>query len=360
MLRLNLNSNAPGSVSVLALGLLGAACATAVGPGAGSAAAPAAVERRLAAMGTWLGVEVEAADRGAALQASEAAYRAIRAVEQRLSTWIDTSELARANAAPIGQPTAISVATGTELARAFALAEHTGGAFSPAVGPLVDAYALRDGGRWPGPEERESARAASALDAWRTEPGEHGDSDVIVRLAPDARLEEGGWAKGAGLDAARAVLEDAGVRAAHVDLGGQILRLGSAVDDPVEISDPRDRERAALRVDCAHPHVATSSNAVRGVVVDGRPLPHLLDPRDGAPAAYDGSVTVLAGSGLEADALATALFVLGPEAGLAWCETVPDVEAVFLTPDDRGLLAQASRALSPHLEALVPDLRLAR
>jgi thiamine biosynthesis lipoprotein len=100
-------------------------------------------------MGTHLGIEVTAPTRAAALAASEAAVRAIEAVEVRLSTWTDASELARLNAAPVGQPVALSPELAADLALAREVWRDTDGAFDPGVGALVRAFGLRDGGREP-------------------------------------------------------------------------------------------------------------------------------------------------------------------------------------------------------------------
>jgi thiamine biosynthesis lipoprotein len=357
VLRLNLNFKA--RAEALAPALLACACAS---PGPESAVGghealgvdgPHAIERELAAMGTWFSIRVEAPDRPAALAASESAFRAVRAVEQRLSTWSEDSELGRLNAAPPGTPVRLSPESLAELGRAFELAARTGEAFSPAAGPLVDAYDLRGAGRWPGPGELELALERSRSELWRT-------TDLAaVRLDAGARIEEGAWAKGAGLDGALAALAQTGASAARLDLGGELARFGRERERGIEVADPRDRARIALRLSCALPHAATSANTERSLAVDGRALPHLLDPRSGEPAPSAGSVTVLCARGLDADALSTALFVLGPDAGLAFAEAAPETEAVFLIPDSHGLLVRATSGLSPRLAGLVPDLRIA-
>ena len=89
------------------------------------------------------------------------------------------------------------------------------------------------------------------------------------------------------------------------------------------LADPRDRQRAVARIEIPSGSVATSGNSERGVVVDGRRIGHLLDPRTGRPAPDFGSLTVWAPTALEADCLATGLYVLGPEAALAWAERHP-------------------------------------
>src|SRR5262245_26392913 len=92
------------------------------------------VERRLAAMGTWLELSVRAGDRAAALAGSERAVRALEACEARLSTWRDDSELARLNRAPVDEWQELSPELAADLARAREFWLATGGAFDPGLG----------------------------------------------------------------------------------------------------------------------------------------------------------------------------------------------------------------------------------
>ncbi|HEX6201438.1 MAG TPA: FAD:protein FMN transferase, partial [Thermoanaerobaculia bacterium] len=210
--------------------LLGSCASAAAAP----AAPPQRVERHLSAMGTELTLVVEAAERAAALAASERAVRAIEVVEARLSTWRDDSELARLNRAPVGEPVPLSAELAAELSAAADCRRRTGGAFDPGVGALVDAWGLRTGGREPGDEELESALAASGLRHLDLLPPSDGaGTATAVRRHPGLRIEEGGFGKGAGLAAAAAALapllagDSAAIRAASIDLGGQLVFLGT-------------------------------------------------------------------------------------------------------------------------------------
>ncbi|MGD8377957.1 MAG: FAD:protein FMN transferase, partial [Acidobacteriota bacterium] len=86
----------------------------------------------------------------------------------------------------------------------------------------------------------------------------------------------------------------------------------------IAVADPEDRARTVLVLGLRDLSAATSSQSERGLLVDGRRVGHILDPRTGIPVPRAGSVTVVARSAAEADALATALFVMGPDRGLAW------------------------------------------
>jgi len=312
------------------------------------------VERRLGLMGTTLSLEVAAASRPQALAASEAAVKALEAAETRLSTWRSDSELARLNAAPAGTPVPLSPILAGELARAVHWWRETGGAFDPGVGALVSAWDLRHGGRLPSDAEIRVALSSGGLRALRLE------GRNATRLVPGLLLEEGGFGKGAGLDAAARALEQAGAAQAVLDLGGQMLLFGERGEPyATGLADPRDRARPVLKLAVAHGSLATSGNSEHGIEVGGRRFGHLLDPRTGRPAPDFGSVTVWAPDALTADCLSTGLFVMGPAAALEWARAHAGIEIVVLeiTPQG-GLHATATPGWKGRLEPLVDDLPL--
>jgi|GEM_PF-197342 len=376
------------------------ALASPVGAGGVPGPRTAVVERTLFLMGTRAELRIEAGDRGAALRASEAAVRALEATEARLSTWgptgdqvdvarvaagsggRDLSELARLNRAPVGQPVPLSPELGDELRRADACRRATGGAFDPGVGALVAAWGLRAGGRIPGAAELARALAADGGDLELAAAGPRGT--VAIRRAAGLVLDEGAWGKGAGLDAALAALDaDPAVLAADLDLGGQVavFRRGgepSSARGPdrvpdagpaarretparpavIDLADPRSRQRAIAQVEIPSGSVATSGNSERGVVVDGRRIGHLLDPRTGRPAPDFGSLTVWAPTALEADCLATGLYVLGPEKALAWAEAHPGIEVVVARVTGSGVEIEATSGIEDKINVL-PKVRRA-
>jgi len=310
------------------------------------------LERRLAAMGTELAIDLAGPDRAALLAASEVALAELAATEARLSTWSEEGELARLNRRAAGVPVPLSSALAAELAAAWACRERTGGAFEPALGPLVAAWDLRAGGRLPGALELAAARAASGDRAFQLGPG-----PVATRLHPRAALEEGGFGKGAGLDRVVAALAGRVARG-RIDLGGQVVLLGDGRPFEVAVADPRDRQLAAVALRVEHGSLATSGNSERGGSPPGHPVGHLLDPRTGRPAPDFGSVTVWAPSALAADCLSTGLFVLGPEGALAFAERDPEVGVLVLEPAGGGLRARVAGALRGRVHPLRPEVRL--
>lgn len=310
------------------------------------------VERTAYAMGTLLRVRAAAVDRPTALDAGEAAFDAVRRAEERLSTWRAGTELAALNAAPPGQAVTVPGALLHLLEEVARWSRATEGAFDPAVGALVDAWDLRGAGRRPSGTELERALAATGLRCFELVP----EAGTARRLCPGAWLDAGAFGKGAALREARRALEGAGARAAALDFGGQHLAFGEAATHPsrtLAVAHPSRREEPALRLPWRSGSVATTGQSERGIEsAEGR-IGHVLDPRTGRPVRPWGSVTVLADDPLVADVLSTALFVMGPDEGLAWAEGRREVAALFLVEEGGELVARANGTM----RALLADRR---
>jgi thiamine biosynthesis lipoprotein len=146
-------------------------------------------------------------------------------------------------------------------------------------------------------------------------------------------------------------LIDAGVRRATLDLGGQVIVLGTG---SVEIADPGGRRGrgTAGSIEVRDASVSTSGDSERSRTAGGERIGHLLDPRSGRPARDFGSATVVAPSGLAADVLSTAFFVLGPEPALELSGELNRRgfanEALFLVATSDGVKPLATKGLRFH------------
>ena len=124
------------------------------------------------------------------------------------------------------------------------------------------------------------------------------------------------------------------------------------------VADPARRELPAVELSVDAGSLATSGNGERRLLAGTTPVGHILDPRAGVPAADFGSLTVWAPTALGADCLATGLFVLGPEAALAWAARHPEVGVLVLERRAGGLRARASASLAGRVRALAPGIEL--
>jgi len=231
----------------------------------------------------------------------------------------------------------------------------------------VTAWGLRSDGRQPSHEELGQARAESGMDG--LELSGVLETPSATRRRAGLRIDAGGFGKGAGLEAALQALGSSGVTSTALDLGGQWAFSGEPGGGgpghgrdgwPITVADPRDRQRTVVAFTVDGGSVATSGNSERGITVDGHRRSHVIDPRSGRPAADFGSLTVWADSPLRADCLSTALYVMGPDAALAWASRHPGVEVLILTPrgggEERSWTARATPRLAHRLEPLVGGL----
>lgn len=318
---------------------------------AGAAVVPARsersvrVEREAFVMGTTLHAGVAAEDRASGIAAIGRAFEAVHRADSLLSTWRDDSEIARVNRAPVGRPVSVSVELYALLREADRWSRATAGAFDPAVGSLVDAWDLRGAGRMPADHELAQARAAAGLDRFAF----NDSARTLTRTAAGAWIDTGGFGKGAALRDAARELRASGVTSALLNFGGQVLVLGEDDGRPwqVPVAHPsRRREPAAVLRLPGGRSAATSSQSERAN--------HILDPRTGRPVPAWGSVTVVAADPAVADILSTALFVLGPEAGLAWLGDRDDVGALFLVERQGRVQPRWNRAMAAYLATEAP------
>lgn len=323
------------------------------GSGGTSAAAPASdsvlLAREVVRMGTRLGGRAWAPDRPSAASALEAAFRAVREEEELLSTWRGGTELARVNRSRPGRTVTVDERLHGLLREAWRISQATDGAFDPVVGALVDAWDLRGEGRRPTTAGLRAAREASGRRCFRI-----GDRRRVERRCPGAWIDAGAFGKGSALRRARTALEEAGVEAALLDFGGQLMAMGSPPDRsawPTAVAHPADRGRTVVRLGLRDRSAATTASSERFVVIDGEPRGHVVDPRSGRPVPPWGSVTVVADDPMLADALSTALFVMGPEEAIGWVGGREDVGVLTLAlEEDGGVAACWNGAMEPHLE----------
>jgi thiamine biosynthesis lipoprotein len=297
------------------------------------------VTRARSAMGTVLEVDAFGADRASTEAAVAAAFRAADEVERRLSNWRADSELSLANAT--SRPFSLTPRTFRSLWVALSLARETDGAFDPTVGAVTEALGLT--GREPDPR-----RARPEAVGWKKARLDARTHTLFFTTAGGS-IDSGGFGKGEALDRALVELRRHGVAAARLNFGGQISLFGTgalrrADLDDVSVAEPRSGSaRELCRFSPGDRSVSTSG-------VSERPG-HIVDPSTGAAAPFAGSVTVVADTGIRADALSTALFVLGPQSGIAFADR-RGIAALFVVPCGRGWELRRSREF-PRLRKLL-------
>jgi FAD:protein FMN transferase len=239
------------------------------------------------------------------------------------------------------------------LAAALEMASASGGAFDPTILPLVRLWSFDTGGRLP--PAADIQRARRRVD-WRQVSL---DAEGRYRLPDGFALDLGGIAQGAVVDLLGAWLEQRGFRQYLVEASGDILIAGTkGRKEPwsVAIRHPRRGQEFVGILKLGEPGrkiaIVTSGDYERFFEQGGKRYHHILDPATGYPAMGLVSVTVIAPTCTEADALSTAAFVLGPERGLSLLESRPGVEGLLIAEREGRLEARVTSGFPLRVDEL--------
>lgn len=294
-------------------------------------------ERLFGAMGTEVSIEAIGPDAALLERALEAAEAELRRVEDLATSWRD-SPLTRLNASAGSGPHLVPPELARLVGRGLAVGELTHGAFDvtfASVGKLWDFKAKP--AVLPSPEQVQSALQAVGFDRVRIDL-----EASTIELPIGTRLGLGGIAKGYSVDRAMQTLLDHGIKHGIVNAGGDMKVLGTRFGKAwrIAIKHPREREKVLAMVPISNLCMVTSGDYERFFEHEGSRYHHILDPRTGYPATGGMSVTVIAPEAGFADALATALAVLGPERGIPLVEGLERVECLIV--DMQGKLHSSS------------------
>jgi thiamine biosynthesis lipoprotein len=285
-------------------------------------------------MGTTFRVVLYAVNDAAASKGRDAAFGTIADLDQRLTDYRDDSELMRACAEAWRHPVALSPDVFEVLARGQAIARRSDGAFDMTVGALSKLWRhARRQGEWPDAKELADARGLVGFRLMTLDASAH----TLTLARQGVRLDLGGIAKGFAADRALQTLRGRGIQRAIVVAGGDI-----AIGDPppdakgwrIDIV-PFDGVSPPVRaVTLANAGISTSGDAEQFMELGGVRYSHVLDPRTGEPLTGRSAVTIVARDATTSDAMAKAVAVLGPEAGIRLADATRGVEALmgFATP----------------------------
>jgi thiamine biosynthesis lipoprotein len=273
------------------------------------------------------------------------------AIVAQMSTWEAGSDISRFNRADGGSVHPLPALFAQVLDAALDIAARSGGAFDPTVGPLVALWgfgAHAHARRIPDPAVLAATRARCGWQRllWR---------DGALQQPGGVALDLSAIAKGFGVDQVGRWLREQGVRAALVEVGGELYGYGRKPDGqpwrvlveagPEEAASTDLPPRVLALEDLA---VATSGDRWHHFEQDGAQFSHTLDPRSGAPVTRAAAaVTVVAADAMHADGWATALTVMGVEQGLAFARAHA-LAARFISRGSNGI----EEHMSPAFERL--------
>ncbi len=297
------------------------------------------VSRSRLVMGTVVEITAIGSDSDRVAAAVVEAFVEMERIERLMSPHLAQSDVARLSAAT--GPLEVTPETAEVVALGLQVALASGGAFDLTLGRLKALWDV-EGEQPQIPEAAGIGRALLGIGPRALQL----QGQKVEKADPLLAVDLGGIAKGYAIDRALALLQRSGVGSASINAGGDLRLLGDRQGRPwrIGIQHPRKAGQLLATLELTDAAVVTSGDYERFFEQDGVRYHHLFDPRTGYPAKLCQSVTLVAPNAMLADALATAVFVLGPQQGLALLEQFPGAEALVVAAD-------GSRQVSPGLES---------
>lgn len=301
--------------------------------------------------GTRVDVAVYGENQAEADRAAAAVLREFDRLHRAYHAW-EPSELTALNAAIArGEAATVSDELAAMLKDAQAIAATGDGLFDPALGGLVALWGFHTDTFVP--QRPDPAKLQALLAAHPSMADLVLDGNRVESRNPAVQLDLGGYAKGYALDRAAAILRGRGVNNALINIGGNVMALGSKEGKPwrVGIQHPRQPGPMATVELADGEAIGTSGDYQRFFEVDGKRYPHLLDPRTGYPVDHTQAITVLIPAGAKAgtlsDAASKPIFIAGPD---GWREMAKKMEIGLVLRVDRDGRVFATELLNQRLE----------
>jgi thiamine biosynthesis lipoprotein len=281
-------------------------------------------------MGTRCDVELWTEDRPKGEAAIDAVFDELRRIDNEFSTYKPESEVSRVNALAAKAPLRISKELFDLIQTSIDYSKLTRGTFDITYASVGYMYNYPDHVR---PSE---AQIAAALPESNYR---HIHLDAAAQTVffdhEGVRIDFGGIGKGYAVDRGIAVLQRLGVTRAMVNAGGDSRIIGDRFGKPwlIGIRDPDDRNRTILKIPLTDTAFSTSGDYERFFDEGGVRYHHILDPRTGKSPHVVRSVTIIGPYATRTDALTKSVFVMGVKEGIAFINTLPDIDVVAITPD---------------------------
>lgn len=312
-----------------------------------SACAPAAqseISRTDFVLGTVCSVRLI---EGGSTKTADEIFQRLAQIEDRMSANKDGTEIAAINAAAGKQAVKVSEDTFYVISKGIEYAKLSQGMFDISVGPLSKLWNI--GTDYAAvPPNSEIASALKLIDYRKIELDA---KNFEVRLATAGmRLDLGAIAKGYSADEVAVILAKHKVKAAVVDLGGNVLVYGRKKDGSawrVGVQDPRSERGDYLGlVTGTAMTVVTSGIYERFFIENGKHYHHILNPKTGFPVDNGlVSVSIITDKSIDADALSTSVFALGLEKGMALVKSLPGVHAIFIDDKNKVYLSPGTNKI---------------
>ena len=299
-------------------------------------------------MGSQLRLVAWAPEDALAVAAFEQVFQEFERLDSLLSVWRPGSDVSRLNQAAGRQPVEVSSGAGGGSAGGVAAAleaaaqasEWTGGKFDITFGALADLWKFDHDQNNTVPDRRAIEARLPFVDYRLVQIDRAARTAFISKTG--ARVHLGGIGKGYAVDRAAAILRERGFHDFLIQSGGDLYVAGRNGNVPwkLGINDPRGPAgQTFATLELGDGTFSTSGDYERFFIKDGTRYHHLIDPDRGEPATGTRSVTIVADRAMLADVLSTGVFLLGPTAGMALIEQLPQVEGVIVSATNQVLIS---------------------
>jgi thiamine biosynthesis lipoprotein len=265
-------------------------------------------------------------------EALDIVFKEFQRIENLLSKYNPDSEVSRLN--KFGK-LRVSPETFYVIKKSQEFYQQTNGAFDITVASLVDLWGFTDK-KYTLPDKEDIKKTLEFVGSDKIIL--HEENNLVEFKTPGMKIDLGAIAKGYALDCAIKKLKENNLKSCLINAGGQISALGDKFGKPwrIAIRDPRTNDFKGY-LEVKDKSVATSGDYEQYFVKDNQRYSHIFNPKTGYPADSDViSVTVIAQDGLTADALSTAIFVLGKERGEGLVKKFPDVEIKIIRKNEES------------------------
>jgi thiamine biosynthesis lipoprotein len=299
------------------------------------------ITRNEAIMGTRCAVELWSDDQAAGDAAITSVFDDMKRIDRLMSTWKEDTEISRVNREGSKHPVRISKELFDLLQTSVQYSELTHGAFDITYASVGYLYDFKKGVH---PDQKAIDKALPGIN-WRHMKLDAKKTTVFF-TRPGMRIDLGGIAKGYSVDRGIEILRKQGITRAMVNAGGDTRIIGDRFGKPwvVGIRDPDHEGKTFLRIPLKDTAFSTSGDYERYFDEDGKRFHHIIDPKTGDSARKCRSVTIISGNATRTDALTKSVFIMGPEDGIEFIDTLPDVDAVAVSPEGKVFY---SKGLAP-------------
>jgi thiamine biosynthesis lipoprotein len=295
-------------------------------------------------MGSTLTLTAWTSDEDAAQLAFDDVFAEFTRLERLMSTWIPGSDVSRVNREAGVTAVPVSAEVRDVLKTARQMSEWTVGKFDVTFGALSGLWKFDHDQDNVVPDMGEVRRRLPLIDYRAIQIDDSAGTAFLSRRGMSLHL--GGIGKGYAIDRAAAIFRLRGLRDFMIQSGGDIYVAGMKDGRPwrLGIQDPRGPANSIFaEIDLTDGTFSTSGDYERTFMKNGRRYHHILDPATGEPARLSRSVTIVSNRAVLADGLSTGVFILGPDAGMALIERLPDVEGVIVSERNEVLISSGLR-----------------